>query len=201
MSFEIFLTVLFVLLLVNFVILDYTVSKMKKDRLNIDVVAAIVAIETAVKKLNEKLRCETQSLSDYKQRLKRLEKRIDILEEDHPDTDIDYGEVDDHGKVVCVWFEGKKYVPEDKRDENTSTFYADNKVVAETTKSDVNSKPVEYIRYDRMYRDIGGHDDVEQLLKRAERLDYVYSTGLISIATYRRMVDELLQEELTHNDS
>lgn len=166
MGFEILLTVLFVLLLANFVSLDLTISKMKKDRLNIDVVAAIVAIETAVKKLSEKLRCETQSLSDYKQRLKRLEKRIDILEEGHPDTDIDYGEVDDHGEVVCVWFEGKKYVPEDKRndidyvktdgdgnilavwfhgkkfipedkkDEDTYTFYADGRVVAETTRPD-----------------------------------------------------------------
>jgi hypothetical protein len=130
MGFEILLTVLFILLLINLVILDCKLSKMKKDRLNLDVVAAIVAIETAVKKLNEKLRCETQSLSDYKQRLKKLEKRIDILEEGHPD------EVDDQSNVVCVWFHGKKYVPEDKRDENTSTFYADNKVVAETSRPD-----------------------------------------------------------------
>lgn len=163
MGFEIFLTVLYILLLVNFVILDCKLSKMEKDRLNLDVVAAIVAIEKAVKKLNEKLRYETQSLSDYKQRLKRLEKRIDILEEGHPDTDIDYGTVDDDGNVtevwfkgkryvpedkrndvdytqtdgngntLAVWFHGKKYVPEDKRDEDTVTFYADGKVAAVET--------------------------------------------------------------------
>lgn len=136
MTFEMLVALFLLLLLANFIYLDCTVSKMKKDRLNLDVVAAIVAIETAVKKLNEKLRCETQSLSDYKQRLKRLEKRIDILENGHPDSDIDYCEVDDDNNAVAVWFEGKKYVPEDKRDENTSTFYADNKVVAETSRPD-----------------------------------------------------------------
>jgi hypothetical protein len=63
------------------------------------------------------------------------------------------------------------------------------------------SKPVEYIRYDRMYKNLDENGDVEQVLKRVERLDYVYSTGLISVETYRRMIDELSLEELTHNDS
>lgn len=137
MTFEMLVALFLLLLLANFIYLDCTVSKMKKDRLNLDVVTAITALEMAVKKLNEKLRYNTQSLSDYKQRLKRLEKRIDILENGHPDSDIDYCEVDDDNNVVAVWFEGKKYVPEDKRDENTSTFYADNKVVAEIAKPDV----------------------------------------------------------------
>lgn len=239
MGFEILLTVSFVLLVLNFISLDITVSKMKKDRLNLDVVTAITALEMATKKLNEKLKYETQSLSDYKQRLKQLEKRLDILEEGHPDSDIDYGTVDDNGNITEVWFEGKRYVPEDKRNEDTNKLYADNKVVAEITRPEekhcyatckyyqpgvnhtcdmnpfkwVSSKnaacnkyeaastPVEYIRYDHMYKKLGGNGMTEQLLKRAERLDYIYSTGLMSIATYRHMVDELLQEELTHNDS
>jgi len=137
MGFEILLTVLFVLLLVNFFILDCTVSKMKKDRLNLYVVTAITALEMAVKKLNEALRINDRRLDNHLHEISDIKNRLDILENGHPDSDIDYCEVDDDNNVVAVWFEGKKYVPEDKRDENTSTFYADNKVVAEITKPDV----------------------------------------------------------------
>lgn len=155
--------------------INYKIDKLKEeDKLNIDIIASIIALEKAVKKLNEALRTESRSLSDTKRRLRTLEKRIDILENGHPDTDIDYGTTDDDGNITEVWFEGKRYVPEDKHDENTSTFYADNKVVAETTRPYV---------------------------KRAEKLNYLYNTGLISRATYRRMIDELSLEELTHNDS
>lgn len=99
--------------------INYKIDKLKEEnKLNIDMIGSIIALEKAVKKLNEAL--------------KTHEQRLDILEADHPDTDIDYGEVDDDANVIAVWFNGKKYVPEDKKDENTSTFYADNKVVAET---------------------------------------------------------------------
>ena len=128
MGFEILLAVLFILLLANFIILDITVSKMKKDRLKLDDVytrkenaaAAVRVLEGLIRNLNAMCR-------DH-------QKRLDILEAGHPDSDIDYGEVDDDANVIAVWFNGKKYVPEDKRDENTSTFYADNVVVAETTR-------------------------------------------------------------------
>ena len=62
------------------------------------------------------------------------QKRLDILEEGHPDSEIDYGTVDNDGNITEVWFEGKRYVPEDKRDEDNVAFYADGRVVAETTR-------------------------------------------------------------------
>ena len=168
----------FISLLLGWV--SYKTYELKKDvnRFETDY-ALVYALEEAVKKLNEALKTHEFRLDHQRDERYAIKKRLDILESGHPDTDIDYGTVDDDGNIIEVWFEGKRYVPEDKRDEDTTTLYADNKVVAETTRP----------------------DDVEQLLKHAERLDYVYSTGLISIATYRRMVDELLQEELTHNDS
>lgn len=99
--------------------INYKIDKLKEEnKLNIDMIGSIIALEKAVKKLNEAL--------------KTHEQRLDILEADHPDTDIDYGEVDDDANVIAVWFNGKKYVPEDKKDEDTNTFYADNKAVSET---------------------------------------------------------------------
>lgn len=235
--------------------INYKIDKLKEEnKLNIEMVGSIIVLEKAMKKLNAALKIHEYRLDHERDEIYGINKRLDILEEGHPDTDIDYGEVDDDGNVIAVWFEGKKYVPEDKRDEDTVTFYADGRVVTvESTKPEEkrccatcqhyrpesgfstcdlrtwlhatkkyatmadsachnyektsavlvpsDKDKVEYIRYDRMYKNLGGNGATEQLLKRAERLDYIYSTGLISIATYRHMVDELLQEELTHNDS
>lgn len=117
--------------------LNYKISKLKEDNeLSIETISSIIALEKAMKKLNEALKIHEFRLDHQRDERYAIKKRIDILEEGHPDTDIDYGEVDDQSNVVCLWFHGKKYVPEDKRDENTSTFYADNKVVAETTRPD-----------------------------------------------------------------
>lgn len=115
--------------------INYKIDKLKEeDKLNIETIGSIIALEKAMKKLNAALKIHEHRLDHERDEIYGINKRLDILEEGHPDTDIDYGEVDDHGEVVCVWFEGKKYVPEDKRAEETNTFYADNKVVAETTK-------------------------------------------------------------------
>ena len=168
--------------------INYKIDKLKEeDKLNIETIGSIIALEKAMKKLNEALRTESRSLSNYKQRLRCLERRIDILESGHPDSEFDYATTDDDGNALEVWFNGKKYVPEDKRSEDTNTFYADNKVVAETT------RPEECLYI--AYKNMGGNGKTEQLLKRAERLDYVYSTGLISIATYRNMMEELMQND------
>lgn len=234
--------------------INYKIDKLKEeDKLNIDIIGSIITLEKAMKKLNAALKIHDRRLDNHLHEISDIKDRLDILESGHPDSDIDYATLDDHDEVVEVWFEGKKYVPEDTRAEETNTFYADNKVVAETTRPEetrccatcqyyrpesgystcdlrtwlhVTKKyatmtdsacnnyektsavlvpsdkdKVEYIRYDRMYKNLGGNGMTEQLLKRAERLDYIYSTGLMSIATYRHMVDELLQEELTHNDT
>jgi hypothetical protein len=158
---QVFFVIFVTVVIIDLIILDIKADKINKEIINKEqLITAFVALDKSIKKLND-------GFKDH-------EHRLDILEDDHPDTDIDYGTVDDEGNITEVWFQGKRYVPEDK---------------------------VEYIRYDRMYKNLGGNGMTEQLLKRAERLDYIYSTGLISIATYRRMVDELLQEELTHNDT
>lgn len=135
MGFEILLMVLFFLLLANFIALDLSVSKMKKDnKSNIEMIGLIIALEKAMKKLNAALKSHDRRLDNHLHEISDIKDRLDILESGHPDSDIDYAALDDHDEVVCVWFEGKKYVPEDKRAEETNTFYADNKVVAETTR-------------------------------------------------------------------
>ena len=213
--------------------LNYKISKLKEDNeLSIETISSIIALEKAVKKLNEALKIHEFRLDHQRDERYAIKKRLDILEAGHPDTDIDYGTVDDDGNIIEVWFEGKRYVPEDKRDEDTTTLYADNKVVAETTRPDVRccatckhywpgvnhtcnmnpfkwvssknaacnkyeeaSKPVEYIRYDRMYKALGGDGATEESLKRIKKLNYIYNTGLISMAEYRRRWEELMQND------
>jgi len=115
--------------------MNYKIDKLEKeDKLGIETIGSIIALEKAMKKLNEALRSHDRRLDDQLHELSNIKERLDILESGHPDSDIDYGEVDDDANVIAVWFNGKKYIPEDKLDENTSTFYADNKVVAETTR-------------------------------------------------------------------
>ena len=115
--------------------LNYKISKLKEDNeLSIETISSIIALEKAVKKLNEALKIHEFRLDHQRDERYAIKKRLDILEAGHPDTDIDYGTVDDDGNALEVWFNGKKYVPEDKRAEETNTFYADNKVVAETTR-------------------------------------------------------------------
>ena len=117
---------------------NYKIDKMKdENKLSIETIASIIALEKAMKKLNEALRTESRSLSNYKQRLRCLERRIDILESGHPDSEFDYATTDDDGNALEVWFNGKKYVPEDKLDEDAMTVYADGRIVAETTRPDV----------------------------------------------------------------
>jgi len=99
MTFEMLVALFLLLLLVNFIYLDCTISKMKKDRLKLDVVAAIIALEKAVKKLNEALKIHEHRLDHERDEIYGINKRLDILEEDHPDSDIDYGTVDDHDDV------------------------------------------------------------------------------------------------------
>lgn len=118
--------------------IDVTISKFKKeDKSNIEIIHSIIVLEKAMKKLNEALRFERWSLSYYKDRLRKLESRIDILESGHPDSDFDYATTDDDGNAIEIWFDGKRYIPEDKRDEDPIVIYADNKVITETTKPDV----------------------------------------------------------------
>lgn len=115
--------------------INYKIDKLKEeDKLNIDMIGSIIALEKAMKKMNEALKIHEFRLDHQRDERYAIKKRLDILEAGHPDTYIDYGTVDDDGNIIEVWFEGKRYVPEDKRDENTSTFYANNKVVAETTR-------------------------------------------------------------------
>lgn len=118
--------------------INYRIDKLKEEsKLNIETIGSIIALEKAMKKLNEALRTESRSLSDYKQRLRSLEKRIDILESGHPNSEFDYAITDDHDNIVEVWVDGKKYILEDKPDSDVMKLYADNKVVAETTRPDV----------------------------------------------------------------
>ena len=135
---EVFLLIVIALIIFIGSILGWMNDKIdkleKEDKLGIETIGSIIALEKAMKKLNEALRTESRSLSDYKRRLRCLERRIDILESGHPDSEFDYATTDDDGNALEVWFNGKKYVPEDKRSEDTNTFYADNKVVAETTR-------------------------------------------------------------------
>lgn len=115
--------------------INYKINKLKDEsKLNIETIGSIIALEKAMKKLNEALRTESRSLSDYKQRLRSLEKRIDILESGHPNSEFDYAITDDHDNIVEVWVDGKKYILEDKPDSDVMKLYADNKVVAETTR-------------------------------------------------------------------
>ena len=218
--------------------MSYKIYEFKKDvnRFETDY-ALVYALEEAVKKMNEVLKIHEFRLDHQRDERYAIKKRLDILESGHPDTDIDYGTVDDDGNIIEVWFECKRYVPEDKRDEDTTTLYADNKVVAETTRPDVKccatckyyrpgaehtcainplrwtssrrvnepisacnnyeeaSKPVEYIRYDRMYKALGGDGATEESLKRIKKLNYIYNTGLISMAEYRRRWEELMQND------
>lgn len=121
---------------------SYKAYKMKES-LNEDkggVIRYIPLLEEAMKKLNNALRSHDRRLDDQLHELSDIKERLDILESGHPDSDIDYGEVDDDANVIAVWFNGKKYIPEDKRNEDASTFYADNKVVAETTRPDPHSE-------------------------------------------------------------
>ena len=117
--------------------INYKIDKLKEEgKLNIETIGSIIALEKAMKKLNEALKIHEFRLDHQRDERYTIKKRLDILEEGHPYTDIDYGEVDDDGNALEVWFNGKKYVPEDKRAEETSTFYADNEVVADTTRPD-----------------------------------------------------------------
>ena len=193
--------------------IDHKISKLKEENeLHIETIGSIIALERAMKKLNEALRTESKSFSDYKQRLRCLERRIDILESGHPDSEFDYATTDDDGNALEVWFNGKKYVPEDKLDEDAMTVYADGRIVAETTRPDVrccatcnkyeaastpcvSSDKAEYIRYDRMYKALGGDGATEESLKRIKKLNYIYNTGLISMAEYRRRWEELKQND------
>jgi len=130
--------------------INYKIDKLKEeDKLNIDMIGSIIALEKAMKKLNEALRSHDRRLDDQLHELSNIKERLDILESGHPDMDIDYGEVDDQGEVVCVWFNGKKYVPEDKSAEDTNTFYSDNKVVAETTRPESRYTCADCVRFRR----------------------------------------------------
>lgn len=145
--------------------LNYKISKLKEDNeLSIETISSIIALEKAMKKLNEALKIHEFRLDHQRDERYAIKKRLDILEAGHPDDEIDYGTVDDDGNITEVWFEGKryvpedkrndidyaktdgdgnilavwfhgkKYVPEDKRDEDPIVFYADGRVVAETTR-------------------------------------------------------------------
>lgn len=213
--------------------LNYKISKLKEDNeLSIETISSIIALEKAMKKLNRALRSHDRRLDNHLHEISDIKNRLDILESGHPDTDIDYGTVDDDGNIIEVWFEGKRYVPEDKRVENTIILYADNKVVAETTRPDVKccatckhywpgvnhtcnmnpfmwvssknaacnkyeeaSKPVEYIRYDRMYKNLDGNGETEQLIKKIADLNYFYNVSLMSAATYMHRWKELMRDD------
>lgn len=95
-------------------------------------VASIIALKEAARKLNAASKIHEHRLDHERDEIYGIQKRLDILESGHPDMDIDYGEVDDDANVIAVWFNGKKYVPEDKQDEDCIKIYADNKVIAET---------------------------------------------------------------------
>lgn len=115
-------------LLVWYFLVEYKLSKLKTRIHMLDdiytrkenIAAAVEVLEGLIRNLNAICR-------DH-------QKRLDILESDHPDSEIDYGEVDDDANVIAVWFDGKKYVPEDKKDEDAIKIYADNKVMTETTR-------------------------------------------------------------------
>lgn len=127
----VFLLSMMIVLMVGSLVLgwiNYKISKLKDEIDDVyigkeNAAAAIVVLEGLIWNLNALC--------------KDHQKRLDILEAGHPDDEIDYGTVDDDGNITEIWFNGKRYVPEDKSDEDTVTFYADNKVIAETTKQDV----------------------------------------------------------------
>lgn len=245
-----------VILLLYFIYLDFTVSKMKKEnKLNLKMIESIIALEKAMKKLNEALKIHEFRLDHQRDERYAIKKRLDILESGHPDTDIDYSTTDADGNITEVWFEGKRYVPEDKRDENTSTFYADNKVVAETSRPDpqpesrytcadcvrfrrervdgkwygICSVDNDLVSDDKQYicdkfriyrpteyyvsKNMGGNGRAEELpkhivklnylasdtecdelLKRVERLNRIYDTGLLSLSEYGDMLKEWMQK-------
>lgn len=194
MGFEILLMVLFFLLLANFIALDLSVSKMKKDnKSNIEMIGLIIALEKAMKKLNAALKSHDRRLDNHLHEISDIKDRLDILESGHPDSDIDYATLDDHDEVVEVWFHGKKYVPEDKRDEDTVTFYADDRIVAETAHMAKAIKPEECLYI--AYKNMGGNDKTEELLKRVEDLNYFYNVGLMSATTYMHRWEELMQND------
>lgn len=161
-------------LLVFYFLMEYKLSKLKIRIHTLDDVytrkenaaAAIRVLEGTIKKLN----------SGYRE----LERRIDILESGHPDSDFDYAETDDDGNVLEIWFNGKKYVSEDKRDEDVAVFYADDRIVAEINKG---------------RRTMGGNGKTEELLNHIEDLNYFYNVGLMSAATYRYRYEELMQND------
>lgn len=115
--------------------INYKIDKLKEeDKLNIDMIGSIIALEKAMKKLNAALKIHEHRLDHERDEIYGINKRLDILEAGHPDTAIDYGTVDDDGDITEVWFEGKKYILEDNPDEDVMKLYADNKVVSETTR-------------------------------------------------------------------
>lgn len=214
----VFLLIMTVVLTVSCLVLGWITHKINKlkdeNELNIEMIGSIVALEKAMKKLNEALRIHEHRLDHQRDDIYGIQRRLDILEANHPDSDIDYATLDDRDEVVEVWFNGKKYIPEDKLDGDTVAFYADGRIVAETTRPDVKccatSACNNYEKTERgcysatkgqvdypyiSYTNMGGNDKTEQLLKRAERLDYIYRTGLISMATYRNMMEEWMQND------
>lgn len=115
--------------------INYKIDKLKKDnKLSIETIGSIITLEKAMKKLNEALKIHEHRLDHERDDIYGIQRRLDILEANHPDDEINYGTVDDDGNITEVWFEGKRYVPEDKRDEDTVAFYADGRVVAKTTR-------------------------------------------------------------------
>lgn len=105
--------------------INYKINKLK-DEVN-DIYVRKENTAAAVRVLEGLIRNLNAVCQDH-------QKRLDILESGHPDSDFDYGALDDHDEVVELWLNGKKYVPEDKRDADSMTVYADGRIMAETTK-------------------------------------------------------------------
>jgi len=172
--------------------MNYKIDKLEKeDKLGIETIGSIIALEKAMKKLNEALRSHDRRLDDQLHELSNIKERLDILESGHPDSDIDYGEVDDDANVIAVWFNGKKYIPEDKWNEDTNTFHADNKVVAETTRGEVDHLYVEY-------KNMSGNGYTEQIakcVKELQRLNLLASLGGITSQEWGRRWKELMRDD------
>ena len=181
--------------------LSYKTYKMK-NQFDEDeaLVRYIMLLKEAEKKLNAALKIHEHRLDHQRDDIYGIQRRLDILEANHPDDEIDYGTVDDDGNITEVWFEGKRYVPEDKRDGDTVAFYADGRVMTETTRPEEKRCCATC----QHYRPESGYSTCSQVLRSHVTKAYANNTHsacnnyekLVLYKTYNGIIPDDKTEEL-----